>query len=88
MNSTQIKTFKLSEDMKKKLDSIADSNVKKEKVFTAEEEFILLEYYEKKNKEELAQMLGLSVTTLRKHYNRLLREKYGAEEQNEKRTES
>lgn len=71
MNSTEIKTFELSDEMRKKLDGIKNASNSSGKVFTKEEEFVILEYYEKKNKEQLAEMLGINASTLRKYYLKL-----------------
>lgn len=71
MNSTEIKTFELSDEMRKKLDNIKNASSSSGRVFTEEEEFVILEYYEKKNKEQLAEMLGINASTLRKYYLKL-----------------
>lgn len=70
MMSGKITEFKISDEMQSKIDAI--QNVSPSKVtVTEEQKAIILKYYEKKNKEELAKLLGMSYSTLKKIYKEL-----------------
>lgn len=68
--SSNVTRVEISAEMKARLDSLTDSPTQ-EKKFKPEVDAILLEYWPKKNKTELAKMLGFSDTTLRKRYREL-----------------
>jgi DNA-directed RNA polymerase specialized sigma24 family protein len=74
MNSTEIKGFQLSDEMREKLDKLSKAGTSSGKLFTKEQEFVILEYFHKKNKDELADLLGVNISTLRRHYKRLKKE--------------
>lgn len=70
MISGKITEFKISDEMQSKIDAI--QNVRPSKVIvTDEQKAIILKYYEKKNKEELAKLLGMSYSTLKSIYKKL-----------------
>ena len=63
-------TFTLSEEMKKKLDSLSGS-MKGKFAFTSEQDYIIVNYYELKNKEELAELIGCDRGTLLRRFKEL-----------------
>lgn len=65
--------YDISEEMLKKLEEIDNAGKVKIPLFTKEQEEIILKFYPLKNKDQLAELLGVHVTTLRKHYQRLIR---------------
>ena len=70
MNSGTRKEYNITDDMREKLDALADSAPGRV-IFTPEMEAIILEYYPKKNKVELAKLLGLSRWALQNKYREL-----------------
>ena len=65
--------YEISEDMIKKLEEIDNAGKIKVPLFTKEQEEIIKKFYPLKNKDQLAEMLGVHTSTLRKHYQRLTR---------------
>ena len=65
--------YEISEDMIKKLEEIDNAGKIKVPLFTKEQEEIIKKFYPLKNKDQLAEMLGVHTSTLRKHYQRLAR---------------
>ena len=65
-----IESFELSEEMQKRLDNIKPADNIKFK-FTKEQDYIIKNYYETKNKHELAKLMGCSRDTLLKRYKEL-----------------
>lgn len=70
LQSSSVTRVEISAEMKARLDAIADSPANT-KGFTPEMDTILLEYWPKKNKSELAKVLGFSDTTIRRRYREL-----------------
>lgn len=66
-----VQFYEISEKMMEKLNEIDDAGNKKEVLFTKEQEAVIVKYYPLKNKEQLAEMFGVNVSTLRRHYRRL-----------------
>lgn len=67
-----IDKFKLTEEMQNKINALHDSdNTGNKRQFTKEQDYIILNYYMVKNKEELAELLGCDRGTLRKRYKEL-----------------
>lgn len=66
-----VQFYEISEEMLDKLAEIDDAGKKGNLLFTKEQEAIIVEYFPKKNKEQLAELLGVNVGTLRKYYKRL-----------------
>ena len=66
-----VKEVKISADMIKKIEKLKDAGVTP---FTLSEEqkVIIMEYYYKKDKRELARLLGMSEATLRRHHKDLI----------------
>lgn len=58
----------ISKEMLAKIDSLRNSERTPPKSFTKEQDAIILQFYVKKNKEDLAKLIGVSIGTLRKHY--------------------
>ena len=72
---TEIQHFTISDEMRKKLESLTDSgNGNKKRQFTPEEDAIIKEYFPKKNKQELARILGMCENTMRERYKVLVNE--------------
>jgi len=71
MNSSKIETFKISKEMQAKIDQIKDATRSFPKSFTPEQDAIILTYYEKKEKKELAELVGVCISTMRKRYKEL-----------------
>ena len=71
MGNKKVQFYEISEEMMRKLDEIDDAGHKKTSLFTKEQEAIIVKFYPIKNKEQLAEVLGVNITTLRKHYQRL-----------------
>lgn len=66
-----VQFYEISDEMLDKLAEIDDAGKKGNLLFTKEQEAIIVEYFPKKNKEQLAELLGVNVGTLRKYYKRL-----------------
>lgn len=66
----QVETVKISADVIAKLEKLKDAGKTPLKL-TEEQEAIILEYYNKKDKIELAKFIGISENSLRRHYKRL-----------------
>jgi transcription initiation factor TFIIIB Brf1 subunit/transcription initiation factor TFIIB len=60
----------ISAEMRAKLEALEDSPINTRR-FTPETDAILLEYWTRKRRPELAKLLGFSDTTLRKRYKEL-----------------
>lgn len=71
MNSKKIETFKISKEMQEKIDQLKDTSRSFPKTFTPEQDAIILEYYHKKEKKELADLIGVCISTMRKRYKEL-----------------
>jgi len=67
---TSIEKFTLSDEMQKKLDSLS-SSTKNKFTFTPEQDYIILNYYELKNKYELADLIGCDRGTLLRRFKEL-----------------
>ena len=69
-----VKEVKISADMIKKIEKLKDAGVTP---FTLSEEqkAIIMEYYYKKDKRELARLLGMSEATLRRHHKDLMNDR-------------
>jgi hypothetical protein len=65
---TSLETFKISKEMQAKIDTLRDSERTPAKSFTAEQDAIISQFYVKKNKDDLAKLIGVSVGTMRKRY--------------------
>ena len=74
MSSKRVETFTISEDMIKKIEQLKDGG---SKPFTLSEEqkAIIMEYYYKKDKRQLARLLGMSEATLRRHHKDLMNDR-------------
>ena len=68
MSNKKVETYTISDEMRKKIEALKDSTRAHFKEFTEEEDAIILEYYVKKNKEELAKALGSCAETVKKRY--------------------
>ena len=71
MNNTKTGFYNISDEMRKRLEGLNDSAESKIRKFTQEEELALIEYYDKKNKVQLAEFFGISYTTLKRKYKQL-----------------
>jgi len=60
--------------MLEQIEKIDDSNIRPGKVWTAEEDAILIKYWPIKNKDQLSEMLGVSDKTARARYKKLTRD--------------
>jgi DNA-directed RNA polymerase specialized sigma subunit len=69
-----VKEVNISADMIKKIEKLKDGGPKP---FTLSEEqkTIIMEYYYKKDKRELARLLGMSEATLRRHHKDLINDR-------------
>ena len=69
-----VKEVNISADMIKKIEQLKDGG---SKPFTLSEEqkAIIMEYYYKKDKRELARLLGMSEATLRRHHKDLMNDR-------------
>lgn len=72
MISTKTESVEISEELRKQLDELPDGLAHKV-VLTPEQELILKTYYTKKDKSALAEFLGMSTSTMRKHYKELMK---------------
>jgi len=68
-------TFKLSEEMLEKLNAIRDAGHNTVKEFTAEQDAMILEFYDKKNKAGLAKIVGVCASTMRNRHKELTEER-------------
>ena len=73
MNTRKIETLKISDDMRAKLEAL--DNAPQDLNWTPEQDAIVLEYYPKKRKDQLAELLGVSKSSLLSRYNKLTRDK-------------
>ena len=64
----------ISDEMRAKLDSLSDTYVQKGRKFTEAEDAIILEYYPRKNKNELSEVLGICENSLRRRYKELTKD--------------
>lgn len=70
MNSKRVEQVKISDDMKAKLEALEDAPPPDLK-WTPEQDAIIMEYYNKKRKDQLADVLGVSKSSLLNRYNKL-----------------
>lgn len=76
MQSSDKTRVEISEELLKQLEQVAD--VPKRVQFSPEIDAAILKYYDKKQKEELAKVLGLSRDAMRKRYKDLIKEQDNA----------
>ena len=72
MGTKTIETAKISEEMLAKINSLRDAGRAPVEIFTKEQDAIILEFYEKKNKIELSKLLGVCENTMRRRYKELI----------------
>ena len=70
-----VETYTLSEEMRRKAEALTDSSKQSFRRFTEEEDTIILEFHNKKNKVELSELLGICTATLRNRYKELEEQK-------------
>lgn len=75
MGTKTIETVVISKEMLAKIDSLRDTERTPPKQFSIEQDAIMLKYYEKKNKKDLAELLGVCQSTMRKRYKELTDDK-------------
>lgn len=73
MNTRKIETLKISDDMRAKLEALTDAP-RHSIDLTDEQKAIIIEYYPKKKKDELATLLGVSKSYLTQKYNDLVKD--------------
>lgn len=71
MISSKTENCAISKDMLAKLNSLRSAAHSEKIKFTAEQDEIIKRYYYKKNKEDLAELIGVCVTSLRKRHREL-----------------
>lgn len=69
-----VKEVNISADMIKKIEKLKDGG-SKPFVLSKEHKAIIMEYYYKKDKRELAKLLGMSEATLRRHHKDLMNDR-------------
>ncbi|ORC37243.1 hypothetical protein B4O97_03375 [Marispirochaeta aestuarii] len=67
-------TLEISEDMMAKIAEIEDTSKFQHKIWSAEEDAILLKYWKVKNKSQLSKVIGVSETTARERYLKLTKD--------------
>lgn len=67
-------TVNISDELKRKLESVPEGMNTKKRIWTAEEDAAILEYYPIKHKDDLAKAFGVSFNTLLKRYKELTNE--------------
>ena len=72
--SRKVETFQLSEDMLDKLNALRGAGHNTTKEFTAEQDAMILEFYDKKNKADLSKIVGVCVSTMRNRSKELMEE--------------
>lgn len=68
MISGKIEEVKISKKMLEQIESLRDSERTPPRQFTPEQDAIILQFYEKKNKKDLSRLLGCCEGTMRKRY--------------------
>lgn len=68
MISSKTENYTISKDMLAKIDSLRSASHSTSTAFTPEQDEIIKKYYYEKNKEDLAELLGICVTSLRKRH--------------------
>lgn len=72
MGQKTVQHVKISCEMLQKLESINDSIRSHGVQFTQEQDEIIKQYYVKKNKRDLAKMMGICYNTLKRRYDELV----------------
>ena len=75
MTSNKIETYTISEDMLAKIDALRDTERTPPRQFTEEQDAIILTFYKKKNKGDLAKLIGCCQSTMRRRYLELTNDK-------------
>lgn len=73
MISSKTENYTISKDMLAKIDSLRSASHSASTKFTAEQDEIIKKYYYEKNKEDLAELLGICVSSLRKRHRELIK---------------
>jgi len=71
MISTKEHKNEISKDMLAKINSLRSASNSVQRKYTPEQDEIIRQYFPKKNKEDLAELLGICVSSLRKRYREL-----------------
>ena len=71
MGTKTIENYTISKDMLTKIDSLRSATNSVTRKYTPEQDEIIRQYFPKKNKEDLAELLGICVSSLRKRYREL-----------------
>ena len=69
-----VKEIKISGEMIEKLNRLKDGG-SRPCILSEEQKAIIIEYYYKKDKRELARLLGMSEATLRRHHKDLMNDR-------------
>ena len=69
-----VKEVNISADMIKKIEKLKDGG-SKPFTLSGEQKAIIMEYYYKKDKRQLARLLGMSEATLRRHHKDLMNDR-------------
>lgn len=75
MTSSKTETYTISKKMLEQIESLRDTERTPPRQFTEEQDAIIKNFYMKKNKKDLAKLLGCCEGTMRRRYKDLTRDK-------------